>query len=96
MTEHTAEIESLKTRLAKAGLTGEDLKWLDSLQWRDVNVPPPAPGEADSYKRREAALNADISKLSVLEKGATLQGKLAAAIGARLADLRDQLDGEDD
>jgi len=96
MTDQSTEIESLKTRLAKAGLTGDDLKLFDSLEWRDVNLPPPAPGEVESYKRREAALNADIAKLGVPEKGATLQSKLAAAIGARLADLRDQLASEED
>ena len=96
MTDQNADIESLRTRLAKSGLTTGDFAWFDSLEWRDVNVPPPAPDEVDQYRRREAALNADIAKLGVLEKGATLQGKLAAAIGARLADLRDELAGEDD
>jgi hypothetical protein len=96
MTDQNTGIDSLKARLASSGLTREDLAWFDSLQWRDANVPPPASDEVDQYQRREAALNADIVKLGVLEKGMTLQGKLAAAIGARLADLRDQLAGEDD
>jgi len=96
MTDRDSEIDSLRARLAKSGLTGDDLNWFDSLEWRDTNVPPPRPDEVDQYKRHEAALNADIANLSVLEKGATLQSKLAAAIGARLADLQDKLAGEDD
>jgi hypothetical protein len=96
MTDRDSEIDSLRARLAKSGLTGDDLNWFDSLEWRDTNVPPPGPDEVDQYRRREAALNADIANLSVLEKGATLQSKLAATIGARLADLRDRLAGEDD
>ena len=96
MTDHNAEIASLKARLSKSGLTADDLAWFDSLEWRDTNVPPPAPDQVEQYKRREAALNADIANLGVLEKGSTLQSRLAAAIGARLADLRDGADGEDD
>jgi len=96
MTDHNAEIASLKARLSKSGLTSDDLAWFDSLEWRDTNVLPPAPDQVEQYKRREAALNADIANLGLLEKGSTLQSRLAAAIGARLADLRDRGDGEDD
>jgi hypothetical protein len=96
MTDPNSEVQTLKTRLAKLGLTEDDLSWFDRLEWSDANVPAPAPHEVDAYGRREAALNADIAKLGVLEKGVTLQGRLAAAIGARLADLKDQLVGEED
>src|SRR5271166_4557902 len=61
MTDHNAEIASLKARLSKSGLTADDLAWFDSLEWRDTNVPPPAPDQVEQYKRREAALNADIA-----------------------------------
>jgi hypothetical protein len=96
MADQSADIESLRQRLAKLGLTGEDLAWFDSLDWQDTNVPPPTSAQVDQYKRREAALNADIAKLGMLEKGSTLQSKLAAAIGARLADLRDAEAGVED
>ncbi len=96
MTNSSSEIQILKMRLLKLGLTEEDLSWFDRLEWSDANVPAPSPHEVDAYGRREAALNADIAKLGVLEKGETLQGRLAAAIGARLADLKDQLAGEED
>ncbi len=68
----------------------------NSLAWRDTKVPPPTPGQVDQYKRREAALNVDIAKLGMLERGSTLQSKLAAAIGARLADMREGDFGEED
>jgi hypothetical protein len=96
MTEPSSEIQTLKARLAKLGLSEGDLSWFDKLEWNDANVPAPAAHEVDAYGRREAALNADIARLGVLEKGATLQGRLAAAIGARLADLKDQLSGEEE
>ncbi len=96
MTHPSSEIQTLKTRLTKLGLTEDDLSWFDKLEWSDANVPAPAPHEVDAYGRREAALNADVAKLGQLEKGATLQGRLAAAIGAQLADLKDQLAGEED
>jgi asparagine N-glycosylation enzyme membrane subunit Stt3 len=96
MTDHNTEIASLKARLSKSGLTGDDLEWFDSLEWRDTNVPPPAPDQVERYKRREAALNADIANLGVMERGSTSQSRLAAAIGARLADLRDRADDDDD
>jgi hypothetical protein len=96
MTDPKTDIASLKARLAKAGLTSADLAWFDSLEWRDANVPPPAPDQVESYKRCEAALNADIAHLGLLERSSTLQSKLAAAIGARLADLRDRADGDED
>jgi hypothetical protein len=96
MTNSNSEIQTLKARLAKFGLTDDDLSWFDRLQWSDANVPAPAPHEVDVYLRREAALNADIAKLGVLERGESLQGRLAAAIGARLADLKGDLAGEED
>jgi hypothetical protein len=96
MTDPNSEIQTLKARLAKLGLIEDDLSWFDTLQWSDANVPAPAPHEVDAYLRREAALNADIAKLGVLERGESVQGRLAAAIGARLADLKDDLAGEED
>ncbi len=96
MTEQNADINSLKRRLTKWGLTSDDLAWFDSIDWRDSNVPPPAPGQVEQYKRCEAALNADIASLGMLEKASTLQSRLAAAIGARLADAREGDAGEED
>ncbi len=87
---HSDEIASARAALAAAGMSGDDLAWLDSVDWRDANIPPPSPGEIGAYQRRETALNASIAYLSITERGASLQGKLAAAIGARLADLRDR------
>jgi hypothetical protein len=77
-------------------MSRDDLAWLDSLRWDDANVPRPTADQIERYKRVEAALNGDIADLSVFEKGATLQSKLAAAIGARLADFDEAGASNDD
>ncbi len=56
----------------------------------DAAVPAPKDaGEAEVYRRREAKLNAAVSSLTYAERGESPEGRLAAAIGARLADWRD-------
>ncbi|MCX7900047.1 MAG: hypothetical protein N2444_08205 [Methylocystis sp.] len=82
-------VATARAKLAAAGMSGEDLAWFDTIGWNDAAIPPPTPGEIGAYQRREVELNASIADLSITERGASLQGKLAAAIGARLADLRD-------
>ena len=44
----------------------------------------------------ESALNATIAQLSYTERGASLEGRLAAAIGARCADAQDRASGDVD
>lgn len=83
-------------RLRRAGLSAEDLAWFESFGWDDKNVPPPRPQDMADYRRRETALNASIAGLDFVERGASPEGRLAAAIGARLADARDAAEGEDD
>jgi len=85
----------MRERLEKAGLTPEDFAWLDSFGWSDARVPEPKPGEIADFRRREAALNA-AAPTGFTEHGASLEGRLAAAIGARCADAQDQASGEDD
>jgi len=60
MNKWSDDISSLKARLTKAGLSEDDLAWFDSIGWRDANVPPATAEQVESYKRREAALNADV------------------------------------
>ena len=86
----------MKQRLEMAGLTSADLAWLDSFGCDDKAVPPPRPEEIDAYRRREAALNASIAPLTFFERGISQEGKLAAAIGARIADADDPDEDEDD
>jgi len=88
------ETNAARIRLVAAGMSDEDLAWLDRHGWNDGDIPPPTKDEIEAYQRREAKLNAAIAGLGVSERGDSLEGKLAAAIGARLADLRDR--GEED
>lgn len=86
--------DAARTHRTAAGMSGEDLAWLDRHGWNDGNIPPPSTDEIAAYERREAALNSAIAGLGSSERAELLEGKLAAAIGARLADLRDR--GEED
>jgi hypothetical protein len=78
-----------KERLQMAGLLAADFAWFDSFGCDDARVPAPRPEEVADYSRREAALNAAIRALTFAERGEALEGRLAAAIGARIADVRD-------
>jgi len=72
-----------------ADLTQADNDWFAAHHWDAAAIPPANADNAADYRRREAALNAAIAHLSVTERGESREGRLAAAIGARLADLRD-------
>jgi hypothetical protein len=84
----------IRERLLMAGLTAADLAWLDSFGWSDSQVPQPRPDEIDDYRRREAALNAIIAPLSFAERGESIEGRLAAMIGARAADALERDEDE--
>ena len=84
----------LREKLQLAGLTGVDLAWIDSFGGDDAAVPPPRPDEIADYRRREAALNAAVAPLTFAERGESLEGKIAAAIGAKIADALDPDDEE--
>jgi hypothetical protein len=87
---------NVRERLSEAGLKPEDFAWFDSFGWDDSRVPTPKPGEIQDFRRRETALNAVIVHLSFAERGVSLEGKLAAAIGARCADAQDRASGDED
>ena len=83
-----------RARLAAAGIGADDLRWLDSIGWSAAAVPPvKSEAAAEAYRRREAKLNAAVARLTYAERGESVEGKLAAALGARLADWRE---GDDD
>jgi hypothetical protein len=86
----------MRERLSLAGLDEADMAWLDSFGCDDARVPKPRPGEIADYRRREAALNASVAALSFAERGQSSEGRLAAAIGARIADALDEASGEED
>ncbi len=85
---------AMRERLQMAGLTTADLAWFNSFGCEDSRVPAPRPGEIDDYRRREAALNAVVAPLTFSERGESPEGRLAASIGARLADARDPEEDE--
>jgi hypothetical protein len=87
-------LPSVKNALLKVGMQDDDFAWLDSFGWSASKVPAPTARELTDYKRRELLLNESILDLGIVERGASLQGQLAAAIGAHLANLRDPDDDE--
>jgi hypothetical protein len=84
----------MRERLQMAGLSAEDIGWLDSFGCADSRVPAPKPSEIEDYRRREAALNASVAALTYAERGESPEGKLAAAIGAHIANAQDNDEDE--
>lgn len=86
---------TLRTALTLAGFSPDDLRWLDGFGWR-IDQTPAIENEAQrqAYERREAAIAASAAHLTYAERGASPEGRLAAMIGARLADWRER--GGDD
>lgn len=79
----------------EASLSTEDQRWFRSIGWDDANVPPVRNEiEARDYERREKALNEATEGLTFAERGDSAEGRLAAAIGAALANWRER--DEDD
>lgn len=86
----------LRHELTTHGLVDADLEWLDSFGWNPAAVPAPKASQVEAYRRRETALNATIDGVTFAERGASLASKLAAAIGARIADFSDDQDDQDE
>lgn len=92
----TADHPSVAPTL-KADLSPADRAWLDSIGWSDAAVPPIADQvAAERYARIEAAIAKASAALSYAERGESLEGRLAAALGARLADWRERDEDKDD
>jgi hypothetical protein len=85
-----------RERLREAGFSPEDFLWFDAFGWDDGRTPAPKPEEIAAFRRREAALNAAVAHLSYGERGSSIEGRLAAALGARCADAEDRASGEED
>ncbi len=84
-------IDEARARLLAAGADQKDLDWFDTLGWNDAHTPPIASdADAAEFKRREEKLNAAVAHLSFPERAESPEGKLAAAIGARVADWSDR------
>jgi hypothetical protein len=85
---------AMRERLIMAGLDAADIAWLDSFGCDDSRVPKPRAGDIPLYRRREAGLNASVAALTFAERGQSREGRLAAAIGASVADAEDEASGE--
>ena len=91
------DIATARTRLSAAGLDPADVRWLDSLGFNDAAIPPvESEAQAADYERRASRLSALAAGLSLWERETALESKLAAAIGARIADWKDRLSGDDE
>lgn len=94
MTDPT-QLAQARARVSSRGMNAADIAWADAIGWSAAAVPPVGgAGEAADFERRERALNAAIAHLSFAERGASPEGKLAASIGAALAEWRDKKAGE--
>ena len=81
-----SDISRTRVRLSKVGMGEEDVSWLEARRWSDAAIPPVMwPCDTHVYQRRRALLNKAIADLSVTERSASLEAKLAEAIAARLA-----------
>lgn len=84
-----------RARSLAAGAGPGDLAWADELRWSDAAVPPVgSEAQAEDYRRRERAFNAAVAHLSFAERGESPEGKLAAAIGAAIANWGDRDEDE--
>ncbi|MGL5734157.1 MAG: hypothetical protein ACRCYS_04745 [Beijerinckiaceae bacterium] len=87
---------SMRSKLEAAGVPLADVRWLERFGFRDDAMPAVADAtEAEAYRKRIASLTASVAALTFPERAASPQSRLAAALGARLADWEDQQAGED-
>jgi len=85
---------AMRERLVMAGLDAADLAWFDSFGCDEARVPAPRLADIPLWRRREAALNEAVAALTFAERGQSREGRLAAAIGAAVADAEDKASGE--
>lgn len=89
-------INEARARLLAAGAGEGDLAYFDSLGWDDSQtMPVKTEADAADLKRREEMLNAAVAHLSFAERAASPEGKLAAALGARIADWSEGEENDD-
>ena len=80
----------------EAEISAEDAAWLRANGWNDAAVAPIASAaDAARYGRIEAAIGKALKATSFAERAESAEGRLAAALGARLADWRERDETED-
>ena len=93
MTEHQRLAPTLE-----ADLSAEDAAWLRKQGWNDAAVPAiSSAADAERYARIEKAISKATQGASFAKRGESVEGRMAAALGAHLANWRDNAsgDGED-
>ena len=92
----TTDRNETRARLGVAGISAADLAWLGEIGWNAGNIKPIAnEAQAADHVRREAVLNASIAHLTFPERANSDEGKIAAQIGAKLADWRERDETDD-
>ena len=75
----------------EAELSPEDAAWLRQQRWNDAGVPPIANArDAERYARIEAAIGKATKGATFAERGESAEGRMAAALGAHLANWRER------
>ena len=91
MSEHPRLAPTLE-----AEISADDAAWLKKTGCSDAAVPPVAnAADAERYKRLEKAIGNALKGSTFAERAESAEGRMAAAIGARLADWR-ELDEKDE
>ena len=91
------EVTSLRAHLSASGFGESDLQWLDRLGWEDAAVPPiKSDQQRAEYTRLQAALVGHTGGRTFAERATLLESKLAAAIGAHVANWDDRGEDEED
>lgn len=84
-----------RARVGAAGLGARDIAFLDKLGWREgATLKIESDAQAADYKRLEEGLNKAVAHLTFAERADSPEGKLAAALGAHLANWRDKDEDE--
>ena len=93
MTDHPRLAPTLE-----AELSSDDAAWLRRQGWNDAAIPAVATAaDAERYARIEEAIGKALGGASFAERGQSAEGRMAAALGAHLANWRDKAsdEGED-
>ena len=85
-----------RARAAAAGLTARDLAFLEAIDWDDARVPSATEDTIALYRALEDGLNKAVAHLDIDVRIRLPENRLAAAIGARIADWRERHESADE
>ena len=87
---------TLRDRLVASGAPEADIAWFDQIGWDPARVPPLREQDVMAYRHRIDLLTGLVDSLTFAERGNSDAGRMAAAIGARVADYEDEQDGDEE